>query len=321
MSNYQFSADLVDDILFRAGEQTDGTSNFEAVALQYLNRAYRALWMGGGEFMDGNNQNWWWLRKDPPGTLTLTPSISTGSVSVTNNSTSITFSSAPAASVAGYFFRVTGQEDVFRISTHTGGSASATLDSVYTGTTAAAASYKLMLMEYSLASDVLRVIAPMRVRLAHGGFISGVDIISMEQNWPLHLAESGVPSEFAHIGERKVRFNRFGSDTANDLFRVEYDYLYKPADLTNSGSEEPVVPLQYRHILCDMALTMLFIDKNDDRATVVVAAAKAGIMAMINENKKRWTSQSRRFGRIRARQEQLENVRMPLRTESGFIIG
>lgn len=321
MSNYTFSSDLVDDILFRAGEPTDGTSNFESVALQYLNRAYRALWMGGGEFLDGNNQNWWWLRKDPPGTLTLQPSISTGSVNVTNNSTSITFSSAPASSVAGYFFRVTGEEDVFRISAHTGGAASATLDSVYTGTTAATASYKLMKMEYDLASDVLRVIAPMRTRLYRDGFIYGIDLGAMEQKWPLHLAEASVPTEFAHIKEQKIRFNRFGSDTAGELIRVEYDYLYKPADLTNSGSEEPVVPLQYRHLLSDMALVMLFIDKNDDRATIVIAAAKAGIIAMREENKKRWAATSRRMGRIRSRQDTLEHIRAPLRTESGFIIG
>lgn len=321
MANYKFSSDLVNDILFRAGETTDGTSNFEAIALQYLNRAYQSMWMGGGEFLDGNNQNWWWLRKDPPGTLILQPSITTGTVSVTNNSASITFSSAPAASVAGYFFRVDGQEDVFRISTHTGGSGSATLDSVYTGTTATAATFRLMKTEYTLATDALRIIAPMRVRLAHTGSIEGTDSAAMDKSFPIHLLESGVPTLFAHIGETKIRFNRYGMTSSTNLIRVEYDYLYKPADLTDSGSEEPVVPLQYRHLLSDMAVAMLFIDKNDDRATLAVAAAKAGLQAMLNENKKRWLAQSRRFGRIRARQEQLENTQRPLRTETGFIIG
>lgn len=320
MANYKFSSDLVNDILFRAGEPTDGTSNFEATALQYLNRAYRTVWLGGGEFLDGNNQNWWWLRKDPPGTLTLQPSISAGTVNVTSNSTSITFSSAPSASVTGYFFRVTGQEDVFRILTHTGGSASATLDSVYTGTTSTTASYKLMKMEYDLASDVFRVIAPMRVRFSERGEVEGIDLKSMDHAWPIHLAEAGVPELFAHVGERKIRFNRFGSDDGA-LMRVEYDYLYIPADLTDSGSEEPLVPLAYRYILSDIAAGLLFIDKNDDRATLAIAAAKAGLQAMINENKKRWLAQSNRYGRIRTRQDQLEQFNRTLRTETGFIIG
>lgn len=320
MANFQFSADIIADILHRCGEDTDSASDHAPAVLQYLNRAYRALWMGGGEFMDGNVTNWWWLRKDPPGTLTLQPSISAGTVSVTNNSASITFSSAPSASVAGYFFRVTGQEDVFRISTHTGGSGTATLDSVYTGDTTASATYKLMKMEYTLASDVLRVIAPMRVRLSDGGFIEGTGLAELEKSWPIHLAESGVPDLFAHVGETKIRFNRFGSDSGK-LMRVEYDYLYKPADLTNSTTDEPAVPIQYRHILADMALMFLYLDKGDERVSVVAQLARSGISAMISENKKRWVAQSRRFGRIRSRQDQLEQFYRPLRTETGFIIG
>ena len=43
MANYTTSADLVTDILFRSNEPTDGTSDFDSIALQYLNRAYQGL--------------------------------------------------------------------------------------------------------------------------------------------------------------------------------------------------------------------------------------------------------------------------------------
>ena len=82
MANYTFSSDLVNDILFRAGEPIDGTSDFDSVALQYLNRAYQSVWSGGSEILPQINEQWWWLRKDDQGVLTLNPVIDTGTVLV-----------------------------------------------------------------------------------------------------------------------------------------------------------------------------------------------------------------------------------------------
>ena len=47
--NYTSSLDLKNDVLFRTGEATDGTSDFDAAALQYLNRAWQIVWEGGHE--------------------------------------------------------------------------------------------------------------------------------------------------------------------------------------------------------------------------------------------------------------------------------
>ena len=52
------------DALFRAGEKTDGTSDLDAQSLIYLNRAYRALYMGGNEFDPSINEIWWWLKRE-----------------------------------------------------------------------------------------------------------------------------------------------------------------------------------------------------------------------------------------------------------------
>src|ERR1051326_3104120 len=111
MANYTTSADLIDSMLDDAGELTDGTSDFESMALRHLNRAYQAICMGGQEIDPGINEDWVWLRKDPPGVLTLKPAITDGTVSVTNNNTAVTFSVAPSASVAGYFLQTDGGGD------------------------------------------------------------------------------------------------------------------------------------------------------------------------------------------------------------------
>lgn len=322
MSNYTTGADLMADILFRGGEATNGTSDFDAEALRLLNRAYREMYMGGSAFAADVQENWLWLRKDPPGVLILDQVVNAGTVSVTKNSATATLSVSPAASMAGRFFKVDDQPDVFRVSAHTAGTDTLTLDSVYTQTTNTAASYKLMKLEYTLASDVLRIIAPMRCQHDSKVEVEGVILTQLERDWPLQTVESGTPTVFAPVTESKVRFNRYGnSDPAGDFIRLEYDYLARPSDLTNDAGSIPVVPAQWRHILCDMALTYLYTSKNDDRVMAVGSAAKAGLMAMALENRQKLQAMSRRFGKIRARQDNLESTRRPLRTSSGLIIG
>lgn len=322
MANFRYSSDLIDDILFRGGENTDGTSDFESKALEYLNRAYRVLCHGGGEFDPELHEDWWWLKKDPPGVMNLPVAISSGSVAVTNGSANITFSAAPSASsVAGWHFKVSEHSDVFRILTHTGGATAAVLDGAYTGETDAAASYKLMKLEHALASDVLKVVAPMRVQAEARGEIDGVELKSLERDFPLTHVQMGVPTAFAMLAEQKVRMNRYGYETAGKLIRVEYDYLRMPDDLTNSGSEEPAVPLFYRHVLSDMALFYLYSDKNDDRAAAMAEHAQRSLKAMAQENRKRMQAFSRTMGKLILRPGKSGARGFPLRTSSGIIIG
>lgn len=322
MANYTTSQDLVNDILFRAGENTDGTSDFAAAALAYLNRAYQALIMGGSEVDPELNEDWWWARKHPPGILNLVPSEESGTVSVTNNDVNITFSVSHVPAFDHYFFKVDDHPDIFRVSIHLGGT-TAILDSVYTGPTGTGKSYKLMKLEYDLASDAIKIVSPMRIYQGGYSEIDGVELASLERDWPLSEVQSGPPTQFAFITESKIRFNTYGpkDGITPNLVRVEYDYTYRPADLTNSASEEPIVPRQYRKLLADIALTFLFVDKNDDRAQGASTIAKRGLQAMANEQRSRMINYSRHTGFISPRPSQSGRLRKPLRTDSGFIIG
>jgi hypothetical protein len=104
---YVTGEDLVDDVLFRGGEPTDGTSDFEAKVLDYLNQVYVEIVAGGLRFAPNvPRQDWSWLYAEA--TLTLQTVISTGTVNVTKNSVSGVFSSAPTASAAGWHIRPVG---------------------------------------------------------------------------------------------------------------------------------------------------------------------------------------------------------------------
>lgn len=326
MANFKYSADLLNYILFMAGEPTDGTSDFESNALEQLNRSYQAIWSGGSEIDPTVREVWWWLRKQAPGTLLLEPPIEAGTLTATKNSTAIVFSSAPAQSVADWHIRIANDAEVYRIASHTAASVNAVLDGAYVTTGAAGLAYKLMKLEYSLASDVYAIAAPMRVYTDSLDEVNGMELPSLEERWPLRLVQSGTPRDFAIVRDRisdtepiRVRFSHFGDEAGDDFIRVDYDYYQVPADLTDSTSQEPLVPVHMRRMIADHALSFLLLGKNDNKAASFATLAKNGLMAMAKEQRARRARFSKDYGRIMTRAKRV--TRGPLRTESGHIIG
>lgn len=319
MANLQFSSEILDHALFRSYEKTDGTSDFQDQALIYLNQSYRSLYMGGTEFDQNSNEIWWWLKAT--GNLILLSSIKTGTVSVAQNNADVTFSGTITPDVSdGWYLKITDHADVFQVSTHGGASVSATLDSVYTGSTDTAAQFRLMKLEYDLDSTVLKPIDKMRSYQDSRYEVEGISENRFDDVYPLNLTDSGVPDKFTMMGETRVRFNAYGSDVADELIRLDYDYVARPSDLTDSSSEEPLLPRQYRHILSSMAAYYLTLDKEDDKATLLFTEAARGIMAMRKENRSRWAMMGQ-VGQIYPRPELRDRYRRTKRTESGLILG
>ena len=327
MTILQTTADIIDNVLFRAGEPTDGTSDFNTHALNLVVRAYRAIWMGGGEFVEGMNEPWLWLKKDPPGVITFVPVRDEGAVDVTNNNATATLNAAAFLNgmvntdLDGWFFKVDTHPDVFRISAHTTGSQVLTLDAPYTGPDGNDVNYKLMKLEYSLASDLLRLISPIRVQSDNEDEVLGIDLTALDRDYPLALVQGGTPDRFALVTETKIRVNRFGGASSEELIRGEYDYLQKPDDLTDASDSTPLVPLERRQLIADIALFYLFTDKADARAEALAMQAKAGLKSMAADNRARMQQIGRNFGAILPRQDSLGLRRRILRTTSGLILG
>jgi hypothetical protein len=301
--NLQFTADLIADVLFRAGEPTDGTSTYQATVLSYLNRAYLGVCSGGSELMPEIRESWWWLKKYPPGLLFLLPLSASGTSSlvlgawpatVTANlaTTTITFSSIVyGVSLAGWVIRIGTYPEFYRIVSHTIGTDTATLDGTWNHPTITT-SYSVGQMEYSIAADVMRILSPMRVVQRNMNTdpykIHEVDVEKLETDYPLAEAVGGIPEVFARVSLSRVHFNRLGSTTLDDFARVEYDYLQRPAMLTSPGiTEEPLVPWEWRRVLADWALLWLFMDRNDSRADAVGLSAKNTLQAMARDNQDR----------------------------------
>lgn len=83
--------------------------------------------------------------------------IKAGTITATQNSKAIVFSSAPGISVEGYNFAVDGQTDIHTIETHTAGATAATLSNSYNGSTTSNGNYKLWQQSCPLPSDCKEV--------------------------------------------------------------------------------------------------------------------------------------------------------------------
>jgi len=288
--------ELKEDVLFRSSEGLVG-SKWEATVVKYLNRCYRTLATGASEFLPEYVEDWWWLRgKDA---LNLEPPYTTGTVALTNNSTSITFSPAPVASQAGRRLVIPNEPDKPLVLTHTAGVGAATLDVAWTGDTNTAATFRSLKTTYQLATTVQVVMSPIIIFRSPERII-GVSPERMDELYPLARLDYGIPQAFALETEESVRFSH-GGHPEGDYMRVEYRYRPKVVDLVDTSGSIPLVPAQWMHLLADMALTYVLFDKNDDRSNAAALAARTGLAAMIKENRRRLVKMDTLAGKIMPR--------------------
>jgi hypothetical protein len=210
--------------------------------------------------------------------------------------------------------------DVFIISSHTATQTGAILESVYTGSTNTAASFRVFQLDYTLASDVLHLSQAMTAFQDSQHKITGLALDVLTERWPRNEIGSGVPRNFAMITDQAVRFSHYGGTSSTDLIKIDYEYMKLPSDLADD-TNNPIVPREYRYILADWALAFLYAAKDDTKAGDVAALAQRGIRAMAKENRRRMVRQSGgAFGKIFPRLNQMERMMRPLRTEGGLII-
>lgn len=129
MSQFRNTADILDEILRKAGETTNGNSPYEARALTYANHAHHAI-VGGGSIFDLEvNESWPWARSKQPIVFDLLPPYVTGTITFTEGDINITFSNAPTVSLEGWHVQVSGYPTVYRIMQHSAAGTQAQLDS------------------------------------------------------------------------------------------------------------------------------------------------------------------------------------------------
>ncbi len=131
MAQFRTTADILDEILQKAGEPTNGNSPFESIALTYANKVHHAIIGGGNIFNLEVDEPWVWARARAPIILELEPAYTTGTITFTNDDVNFTFSSSPVDSLEGWHLQVNGKSTVYKITKHNALDSQGQLDSSF----------------------------------------------------------------------------------------------------------------------------------------------------------------------------------------------
>jgi hypothetical protein len=191
-------------------------------------------------------KNWWWNRSLT--TTQLPAKITTGTVSATNNSTSITFSSAPAASVANYRIKLSGSPEVYTIASHTAASTSATLSAAFVGTTVGGSSYKVWKDFAQLPTDCRETFIVQHQLYAQPMEALGLEdfrrVVAQQpdkEGAPLFYCTDDQDSS----GKRRLRY---WPAVYTNKVNLDIDYLMTFTALDLDG-DEPAMPVHDRTVL------------------------------------------------------------------------
>ena len=155
MAQFRTTSDILDLALTNGGEVTNGNSPYEAQVLNYLNRVHFAIVAGGTIPVGGDStitidEAWPWARARLPLILELQPAYETGTIILTQGSEAGTFSSAPAASLQGWYIQVEGRKEWLRIGNHTGGATAFEIDGAYPDSSVSGSSFTAVKLDYDL---------------------------------------------------------------------------------------------------------------------------------------------------------------------------
>lgn len=314
MANLTLVSDIKADVLQRCGELGDGTSKYDALVLDYIDRVHKEVVCGGSTFVPELAESWPWARSASPGLLVLQPAYDTGGVTLTNGSTSGLFSTAPGGSLgsfAGRFLFVNGLSEVYRVATHTAGLAAFTLDLAWQLASQAAVPMRCSKLDYTLGAGIARLVEPFRCfqpqyTSDNEGKIEGISSDQLHRRFPLYLGgliPYMAPTHFAKMSEANnvptVRFNM----TPFAPMRVEYEYIPLPADLLLTDTT--LLPREHRSVLSLGACYWLLVDKEDTRQDTYQVLTRSKLQGMILERRKEYDDTSKDFAKLNPRQDSI----------------
>lgn len=287
-SQYQTFQDLYQGLQNSVRADTSD-STLDTHAKRYINIALQDMHLGFHYAFP-------WAERSA--TIITQPEYTTGTLSVNKGSTSLTGSgtswntnndfSVNNMRVGG---KITIDSDVYEITTVSGDTA-ATIGTKFVNTDVSGSSYKYFEDIYSLASDFLRPL----------------DYTIFSDDEPIHLIGrrefnrryvknkiTGKPQVATIIDEapsgnttlvRKVRFYK----PADDSYIIPYSYITSNLVVQSDGTaatelsndtDEPIVPIRYRHAILFHALYHWYRDKQDDARSQEAKVEYTDIMLRI----------------------------------------
>lgn len=193
-------------------------------------------------------QDWSWLEDRT--VLEGVVDITTGTLTATTNSTTITFTSAPSASVAGYYIQTSNSNDWYKISAHTAAATTATLETQYTRTGGAGLVYTLRKVSYSMPSTVDRILSVRQ--FISPGVLAGTLTRSFDSKFP-DVDATGTPHCYYLFGrdsDGNWLFTPYPIPSERLLFEIR---SFKKATDLSADADISIVPVKWHQILVEGA--------------------------------------------------------------------
>lgn len=214
---------------------------------------------------------WWWLELKED--VITNVKITTGTVTVTAGSTTITFSSAPSASVAGYYFKTSGDPTIYKISAHTAGSDTATLDNAWTDSTTdgSGLGYKLWNDHATLSTSIKQVVSVTHDRrsvplemVAASTFTERRARYPELEGYPVLINVYDYDTDASSTNKRQIRWYPAAWDT-KVILHVEGR---QEATALSADADEPLMPVEDRIVLFYGACSRAWArERNESEAT------------------------------------------------------
>lgn len=263
------------NLKLKVAEETGlNTTNDSTKLGVWVNEAYR--------FIAGLRQWPWNLATR---TLQTVADITTGTVSVSAGSTSITFSTGPTPSIATDFqIQFTEEsDDWYLVSAHTAGQTGATIDIAFVGSSDyTSKTYIVRKVFYSLASDVDKVINFKEA--INDRTLQYVDPRDLDLYHPDPTATSKVPHAYTMLGfdsSNNWRVNLFPTPTT--VANLQYKFYLRTTDMS-SDADLPALPTKWHQAIVFVALSMYghpYID--DSRMSMAQSRARIVLTEMIKQ--------------------------------------
>ncbi len=283
-------SDLYTDLQNRVRESTSNTMT-QTIAKRFINIALHDMHVGQGE-------KFYWAERHE--TLVTRPQYSTGTVSISQGSTSLT-GNGTAWNTAGTFgsnnVRAGGKmvinsgREVYTVQS-VASDTSLTLTSMYTPATASAAEYRYFEDEYTLHADFLK---PVDQQFFDEN--ASIDLISRREfrmRYPRNnitgkpLVGTLIQHEFDGntAPVRKIRFWK----PPDEAYSLPYAFVTNKLAVQSDGTlaenlsgdtDEPIVPKSFRHLIVFHALYHYYRDMKDDKRSVAAKAEYTDLMIRV----------------------------------------
>ena len=260
MANFDSYNDVLSWVLSLADMQASG-DDWESETKSAIVRAW-------DDFM--NRHPWWFALKFPPGVFLTSDDITNRTLTIVASGTAVagTLSSTVAIDLDNYKIKPSGKNWAARITAHTAGSASITLDAAPEAITAGTACV-IFQDEYQLASDLGLFVDGLWRQDGH--FVELWAEERLRREYPDPPSGGDTPVAFCRLDKRRIRLSHY------PMAVKRYEYPYAAVLAQPSGSGDLAIDQNFRHVLADGAAYFAYLFKSDKRASLFKQEFERGI--------------------------------------------